>query len=96
VRCGQNLLYRAGFSCIADKRIPWINVKVVRFGPKAGQWASALEPAYTAEKFLADESSGDAALFRFDVPLDWSDVFHQIVYADGTSSDIERVRVSGR
>jgi hypothetical protein len=97
IQCGQNAALRTAISCnpTPETRIAWLRVKAVRFGPKTGQWTDTIEPAYTPDKFLFQESNGDLP-FVFEIPKDWTDVFYQIVFDDGRTSEIERVRVEAR
>jgi hypothetical protein len=95
VKCAMRPFGRSSFECTPESRIAWLRARNVKFGPAAGKWTNTLEIRYSLEDFLAHDASGGSP-FRFEVPADWKEVFHQITFDDGRVSEIERVPINRR
>jgi hypothetical protein len=82
------------FRCVAEEPLAWVAVKEVRFGPAYSELSTVVPVNFTLEDyFKTSDDASNREPVRFQPPAGWTDVFHQIVFADGRTVDIERAPV---
>lgn len=75
--------------------LEWVNVRVVRYGPREDQINQSVSLALGQDKILQGIQGGRRTsrdfIMRFDIPEEWTDVYYQLQFANGEETPVLRI-----